>query len=319
MQWRNCRPGWYSRVARSTCGGRARGVLALVIGSGSERTSHSTPKFVSRTMPTRAATSSHHVGQGRDPAQLADPERAEGDEPLEQGVVVGEDVRPVERRRHPGRRRVPHRPLVVGVGRRAVVAMGAQPARVVAAAVSVDRPHHVQLTVAGDRRRAGRVLDRCGDQLVGLLLGDRVDALVARAVVAEPDVVEAGRRAVRPPDLDPSFGVDRSVHPRRCPDRRRSRASGSREHHFVGVGGSRSAACRRAIASCTPAPASVSTVSRWADLDDATVGHHGDPVGDRPHERQVVGDEQHRQPEVTLQRRPAAPRSRPGPARRGRT
>ena len=31
------------------------------------------------------------------------------------------------------------------------------------------------------------------------------------------------------------------------------------------------------------------------------VGHHGHAVGDRAHERQVVGDEQHRQPEVALQ------------------
>ena len=69
MQWRNCRPGWYSRVARSTCGGSDSAVLALVIGSGSERTSHSTPKFVSRTMPTRAGDPTDLVEVDRDVAQ----------------------------------------------------------------------------------------------------------------------------------------------------------------------------------------------------------------------------------------------------------
>ncbi len=73
MQCRNCKPGWYSRVARSTWGGRESGVLALVIGSGSDRTSHSTPKFVSRTMPTRSATVPTTSGSVGTPRSLDTP------------------------------------------------------------------------------------------------------------------------------------------------------------------------------------------------------------------------------------------------------
>ncbi len=36
-------------------------------------------------------------------------------------------------------------------------------------------------------------------------------------------------------------------------------------------------------------------------LDDLAVGHHADPIGDLAHDRQIVGDQQHRHPEAALQ------------------
>ena len=45
----------------------------------------------------------------------------------------------------------------------------------------------------------------------------------------------------------------------------------------------------------------VSTCSVGPDLDDLAVGHHGDTLGQRAHQRQVVGDEQHRQAEIVLE------------------
>src|SRR5262249_6025756 len=38
-----------------------------------------------------------------------------------------------------------------------------------------------------------------------------------------------------------------------------------------------------------------------AELDDAALIQHGDALRDGPHQRQVVGDEEHREPEVTLE------------------
>ncbi len=75
----------------------------------------------------------------------------------------------------------------------------------------------------------------------------------------------------------------------------------------------RSAArCRSSLRVRAPAPP---TASAWvygcvgrvvdvvasADLDDLAEVHHGDPVGDVADHRQVVGDEQVRQPELVLQ------------------
>src|ERR1700730_13010479 len=38
-----------------------------------------------------------------------------------------------------------------------------------------------------------------------------------------------------------------------------------------------------------------------AGLDDAALAQHGDSLGDGPHQGQIMGDEEHREPEVALQ------------------
>ena len=165
--------------------------------------------------------------------------------------------------------------------------------------MAVDRPHDVELAVVRDPRRAGRVLGRSGDELVGLLLGDRMHAVLTRTVVAQPDMVEPGDGTVGPRHRDPAVGVDGVA------DRRPFRIDV--EVRRRGHGSTTSSGSAASIWGVSATTAGVLLLRprqhrlRRTDLDDVAVGHHGDPVGDGPHERQVVRDEQHRKAEVTLQ------------------